>query len=69
MPTEYKATGSLDLTSTTNEIPEKNSSDVITHDEFLDMIDVLEALENHTHTYNDKYYANCQCQCSSGGMM
>jgi hypothetical protein len=46
----------------------KSAGDQISHEDFIAMLDVLESLEQHSHNYSDTYFANCECQCSSGTM-
>ena len=40
----------------------------ITATTFNQMIDVLDALVDHSHTFNDDYTSNCQCNCGRGSL-
>lgn len=33
---------------------------------FRQMIDTMDALIQHNHTFSDDYTSNCQCNCSRG---
>lgn len=71
MPTETKNTTGVSYQggqSVQDAAPLNTSNDLIDHADFIDMLDVLESLAQHTHNYEDKYYANCECQCGGGGM-
>lgn len=35
---------------------------------FRQMVDVLDALIQHNHTFSDDYTSNCQCNCSRGSL-
>lgn len=47
-------------------VPNKADGDLITAESFRDMVDVLDSLIEHNHTFTDNYTTNCQCQCNSG---
>lgn len=35
---------------------------------FRQMVDVLDALIQHNHTFTDTYTSNCQCNCNRGSL-
>jgi len=35
---------------------------------FRQMVDTLDAMIQHTHTFTDNYTSNCQCNCSRGSL-
>jgi hypothetical protein len=35
---------------------------------FRQMVDILDSLIQHTHTFTDDYTSNCQCNCSRGSI-
>lgn len=41
----------------------KSTGDTITADTFRQMLDVLDTLANHNHTFYDDYNTVCECQC------
>lgn len=58
-----------DIHETTEpEVQNKEDGDIITAESFREMIDVLDSLIEHNHTFTDTYTTNCQCS-SSGGTM
>ena len=46
----------------------KGATDDITADTFLQMLNILENLTDHTHVFYDDYTSvcNCACQCQCG---
>jgi len=48
-------------------VENKEDGDIITAESFREMIDVLDSLIQHNHTFTDTYTTNCQCQCGGGG--
>lgn len=57
----------VERTSTTTVTPaapvDKAAEADITADTFKQMLDVLEALATHNHTFYDDYNTVCECQC------
>jgi len=51
------------------EVQDKQEGDVITAESFREMIDVLDSLIEHNHTFTDTYNTNCQCSSGGGGTM
>lgn len=45
-------------------VTQKNAGDNITPDTFLQMLDILENLTDHTHIFYDDYSTACQCNCN-----
>jgi hypothetical protein len=48
--------------------PTKSTGNPITADTFNQMINILDALAAHSHTFTDDYTDNCQCNCSRGSL-
>jgi hypothetical protein len=42
----------------------KKVGDDITPDTFLQMLNILENLTDHTHIFYDDYSTNCNCNCA-----
>ena len=51
----------------TGSVPTQNVGDEITADTYLSMITIIEKMLNHSHTYTDYYWSNCECECGGGG--
>jgi hypothetical protein len=45
-------------------VTEKAVGDDITTDTFLQMLQVLDNLTDHTHIFYDDYSTNCNCNCA-----
>lgn len=50
--------------STTGPVPVKTKRDKVEAETFQKMLDVLDELLGHDHTYTDDYGSACQCQCA-----
>lgn len=48
----------------TNAVAAKAAGDTITADTFKQMLDILDALTDHTHVFYDDYSTNCNCNCA-----
>lgn len=46
----------------------KATGDVIDAASFRQMVDLLDTLVNHQHTFSDDYTSNCQCNCGRGSI-
>jgi hypothetical protein len=46
----------------------KTSGQTIDAASFRQMVDVLDALIQHSHTFSDDYTSNCQCNCARGSI-
>jgi hypothetical protein len=46
----------------------KAAGDVIDAASFRQMVDILDSLVAHQHTFSDDYTANCQCNCNRGSI-
>jgi hypothetical protein len=46
----------------------KSTGDVIDAASFRQMVDLLDTLVEHQHTFSDDYTANCQCNCGRGSI-
>ena len=56
-------------TTTTPSAPlSKGAGEGIGAYEFRKMIEVLDQLRGHTHTFTDDYTSNCQCNCGRGSL-
>lgn len=55
-------------TTPTAAVVGKVSSDTIDAASFRQMVDILDNLRDHTHTFTDDYTSNCQCNCSRGSL-
>jgi hypothetical protein len=45
----------------------KAANQAITANTYIQMLDVLEDLIGHNHTFYDDYTTVCDCQCQCGG--
>jgi hypothetical protein len=62
-------TSSTELkTTATAAAATKVTGDTIDAASFKAMVDILDALILHTHTFYDDYSSNCQCNCSRGNL-
>ena len=52
----------------TNVVDSKSPGDTIEAETFKEMIDNLDALIQHNHTFTDDYTTNCQCNCGRGNL-
>lgn len=55
-------------TTGTASAPAKATGDVIDAASFRQMVDTLDALIQHNHTFTDDYTSNCQCNCGRGSL-
>lgn len=55
-------------TTGTTAAPAKATGDVIDAASFRQMVDTLDALIQHNHTFTDDYTSNCQCNCGRGSL-
>ncbi len=46
----------------------KAAGDTITADTYRTMINTLDAMIEHSHTYTDSFITNCQCNCGRGNL-
>jgi hypothetical protein len=48
--------------------PNRNTGDTITANDFIQMLNILDNLTDHTHIFYDDYTSvcNCACQCQCG---
>jgi len=46
----------------------KAAGDVIDAASFRQMVDILDSLVEHQHTFSDDYTSNCQCNCGRGSL-
>ncbi len=46
----------------------KAAGDTIDAATFRQMVDTLDALIQHQHTFTDNYTSNCQCNCNRGSL-
>lgn len=56
------------VTSGAPAVPTKAAGEVIDAASFRQMVDILDSLVNHQHTFSDDYTANCQCNCNRGSI-
>ena len=56
------------FTSSTTAAPAKAAGDVIDAASFRQMVDILDGLIQHNHTFTDDYTSNCQCNCNRGSI-
>lgn len=56
------------FTSPTAAVGAKAAGDVIDAESFRQMVDILDGLIQHSHTFTDDYTANCQCNCNRGSI-
>jgi hypothetical protein len=40
----------------------------ITAAKFRSLVDAIDAYLQHSHTFNDEYRSNCECQCGRGSI-
>ena len=61
-----------DVTSTftarTTVTPAKVTGSTIDAASFREMVNTLDALIQHSHTFTDDYTSNCQCNCQRGSI-
>lgn len=63
------ATDTTDAKTVTATDPaSKIAGETITADTFRQMIDILDALVDHSHTFTDDWTSNCQCNCGRGSL-
>ena len=63
------ATDTTDAKTVTATDPaSKTAGETITADTFRQMIDILDALVDHSHTFTDDWTSNCQCNCGRGSL-
>tara|TARA_B110000503_G_scaffold23075_1_gene35905 strand:- start:3812 stop:4006 length:195 start_codon:yes stop_codon:yes gene_type:complete len=55
-------------TTPTAAVVGKASGNTIDAASFRQMVDILDNLRDHTHTFTDDYTSNCQCNCSRGSL-
>lgn len=68
MTTVNRTTNQPSSVNVQPEVPSKNAGETITADTFRQMVDVLDALIQHNHTFRDDYTSNCQCNCGRGSL-
>ena len=56
------------FTSATSAVDAKASGDTITAAHFAKMLDIVDTLNTHGHTFTDDYSTNCDCQCQRGSL-
>jgi hypothetical protein len=56
------------FTSGTGEQAAKTTANTITAAHFTQMLDIVDSLVAHGHTFNDNYGTNCECQCQRGSL-
>ena len=56
------------VTSGAPAVATKAAGEVIDAASFRQMVDILDSLVNHQHTFSDDYTANCQCNCNRGSI-
>lgn len=56
------------FTSGTGAQSAKATTDTITAAHFTEMLDIVDSLVSHGHTFYDDYSTNCQCQCQRGSL-
>jgi len=56
------------FTSGTGQQGTKTSVDTITAAHFTQMLDIVDSLVSHGHTFYDDYSTNCECQCGRGSL-
>lgn len=49
-------------------IATKTAGNTIDAATFRQMVDTLDALIQHSHTFTDNYTSNCQCNCNRGSL-
>lgn len=57
-----------EFTVALSDITARNTGDVIDAASFRQMVDLLDAMIQHQHTFTDDYTSNCQCNCSRGSI-
>lgn len=56
------------FTSSTTVTPTKTTGSTIDAASFRTMVNTLDALIQHSHTFTDDYTSNCQCNCQRGSI-
>lgn len=56
------------FTSANAAISTLTTSDTITANHFAKMLDIVDTLNTHGHTFTDDYSTNCECQCQRGSL-
>lgn len=51
-------------TSSAGPVPVKQKRETVEAETFKKMLDILDELLSHDHTYTDDYGSACQCQCA-----
>jgi hypothetical protein len=46
----------------------KAAGEVIDAASFRQMVDILDSIVQHSHTFTDDYTSNCQCNCGRGSI-
>lgn len=57
-----------EFTVARSDITTRNTGDVIDAASFRQMVDLLDAMIQHQHTFTDDYTSNCQCNCGRGSI-
>jgi len=47
---------------------QQTQNEKITAAKFRSLIDMLDTYMQHSHTFNDDYFSNCECQCGRGSI-
>jgi hypothetical protein len=55
-------------TTATSAVGSKAAGDTITAAQFQTMLDIVDNLASHGHTFTDDYSTNCECQCQRGSL-
>jgi hypothetical protein len=56
------------FTSGAGAVAGKAAGETITAAHFTQMLDIVDTLVSHGHTFTDDYNSNCQCQCQRGSL-
>ncbi len=56
------------FTSPSPSVANTAAGSVITAATFRQMVDILDTLVQHNHTFTDDYTSNCQCNCGRGSL-
>lgn len=56
------------FTSSNAAIDAVTTSNAITAAHFAKMLDIVDTLNSHGHTFTDDYSTNCDCQCQRGSL-
>lgn len=59
-----KSTGTVSIPTNP---PTVSQVDLVTASQWISMLEIIEQLLEHSHTHDDIYYSNCECQCGGGG--